>query len=101
MGIILDSRISTPACGECGFSSRDTVLLANHRCDIAQNGGMCEDYPCCGHESGDCNGLLYGSDEAIKDQVYRDFATGHGDCDHADGLYMCQDYGDDWDDEDE
>jgi hypothetical protein len=26
---------------------------------------MCEDYPCCGHEAGDCNGNLYGSDESI------------------------------------
>ena len=26
---------------------------------------MCEDYPCCGHEQGDCEGLRYGSDESI------------------------------------
>ena len=26
---------------------------------------MCEDYPCCGHELGDCDGSLYGSDEDI------------------------------------
>ena len=26
----------------------------------------CEDYPCCGHEAGDCNGGKYGSDESIK-----------------------------------
>lgn len=26
----------------------------------------CEDYPCCGHEWGDCEGLLYGSDEDIR-----------------------------------
>ena len=25
----------------------------------------CEDYPACGHESGDCQGQKYGSDEAI------------------------------------
>lgn len=31
---------------------------------------MCEDYPCCGHEFGDCEGLLYGSDESIKASVY-------------------------------
>lgn len=30
---------------------------------------MCEDYPCCGHEAGDCEGKLYGSDEAIKAAV--------------------------------
>jgi hypothetical protein len=26
---------------------------------------MCEDYPCCGHEAGDCNGQKYGSDAEI------------------------------------
>lgn len=30
----------------------------------------CEDYPCCGHEMNDCDGSLYGSDEAIKASVY-------------------------------
>lgn len=32
---------------------------------------QCEDFPCCGHEQGDCNGQLYGSDEDIKAEVYR------------------------------
>lgn len=31
----------------------------------------CEDFPCCGHERGDCEGQLYGSDEDIKAEVYR------------------------------
>jgi hypothetical protein len=31
---------------------------------------MCEDYPCCGHEYGDCNGQKYGSDESIKEREY-------------------------------
>jgi hypothetical protein len=30
------------------------------------NNGFCEDYPCCGHEWGDCFGQKYGSDESIK-----------------------------------
>lgn len=34
---------------------------------------MCEDYPCCGHEMGDCNGQKYGSDESIKRQAEREF----------------------------
>jgi hypothetical protein len=34
---------------------------------------MCEDYPCCGHERGDCNGQLYGSDESIMAAVYWDY----------------------------
>lgn len=58
-------------CPECDFTSRDVGLLNNHSCDVQQNGGRCEDYPCCGHESGDCNGLRYGSDEAIKADVWR------------------------------
>ena len=31
---------------------------------------MCEDYPCCGHEMGDCRGQKYGSDESIKAAAY-------------------------------
>ena len=31
----------------------------------------CEDFPCCGHELGDCDGSKYGSDESIKAQAYR------------------------------
>lgn len=31
---------------------------------------MCEDYPCCGHELGDCRGQKYGSDESIKEREY-------------------------------
>lgn len=58
-------------CDDCGFSSTDYHLVERHSCDVTLNGGRCEDYPCCGHEAGDCNGLRYGSDEAIKEQVYR------------------------------
>lgn len=50
----------------------------------------CEDYPCCGHELGDCDGSLYGSDESIKARVYEDIRNGHGDCDHQDGIYNCE-----------
>ncbi len=32
---------------------------------------MCEDFPCCGHEMGDCEGALYGSDEDIIAAEYR------------------------------
>lgn len=57
-------------CEDCGFSSTDLPLVQNHSCDVTGNGGRCEDFPCCGHEAGDCNGLLYGSDESIKASVY-------------------------------
>lgn len=32
---------------------------------------MCEDYPCCGHEMGDCEGKRYGSDESIMANAAR------------------------------
>ena len=69
MTIHLDPRVVS-RCSDCGFSSNDIYLLNGHSCDVQKNGGRCEDYPCCGHEFGDCNGLRYGSDEAIKDIVY-------------------------------
>lgn len=50
---------------------------------------QCEDFPCCGHEAGDCDGRLYGSDEDIKAEVERQWATGHGYCDHEYGIYNC------------
>lgn len=61
---------------------------------------FCEDYPCCGHEMGDCDGSLYGSDESIKARVLEDIRNGHGDCDHQDGIYNCEDTGDEDDDVD-
>lgn len=46
----------------------------------------CEDYPCCGHEFGDCDGSKYGSDESIKR-----YAKRHAYCDHEAGVYECDD----------
>jgi hypothetical protein len=88
-----NTHIKFPAtCPECGFSSTDVALLNNHSCDIQANGGHCEDFPCCGHEYGDCNGLKYGSDEAIKSDP-------HLLCDHENGD--CEVYDDDEPEEDE
>ena len=50
----------------------------------------CEDFPCCGHEAGDCYGSLYGSDESIKARVERDWREGHGYCEHDAGIYNCE-----------
>lgn len=36
---------------------------------------MCEDYPCCGHEAGDCQGGKYGSDASLIDAEYRRMAN--------------------------
>ena len=48
---------------------RRTPMLCWHY-QPAKGKVMCEDYPCCGHEFGDCNGQKYGSDESIKASVY-------------------------------
>lgn len=69
----------TMRCDECGFSTKDQPLMESHSCDVQLGGCTCEDYPCCGHEPGDCNGLLYDSDEAIK-------ADPHLLCDHNTGC---------------
>lgn len=69
----------TMRCDTCGFTTHDQALMENHSCEVTENGGRCEDYPCCGHEAGDCNGLLYGSDEAIKSDP-------HILCDHENGI---------------
>lgn len=47
----------------------------------------CEDYPCCGHERGDCEGNLYPSDEAIKQAVYDRGYDDYDDVDNYDESY--------------
>jgi hypothetical protein len=32
---------------------------------------ICEDFPCCGHEMNDCDGSLYGSDDVMKQDMWR------------------------------
>lgn len=69
----------TMTCKECGFATDDQSLMESHSCDVVAFGGACEDFPCCGHESGDCNGLRYGSDAAIQTDP-------HLLCDHNTGA---------------
>jgi hypothetical protein len=100
MTLQLDPRISA-SCSYCNFSSNDPHLLNKHDCEVQLNGGNCEDYPACGHERGDCNGLLYGSDEYIKEQTLEAIRTGHGDCNHAEGQFFCEYQGDEEEYDDE
>jgi hypothetical protein len=72
-------------CEPCGFTTHDQPLMENHSCEVQSNGGHCEDYPCCGHEWGDCNGEKYGSDEVIKE-----YTMAHVMCDHENGIYECE-----------
>lgn len=68
MSVVLSN--STITCDDCGFTTRDFHLAQRHSCEVTAQGGRCEDFPCCGHEAGDCNGEKYGSDEWIKEQEY-------------------------------
>lgn len=61
------------SCPDCGLTSADVGILNNHSCDVERAGGYCEDFPACGHERGDCNGLRYGSDASIIADVERAF----------------------------
>lgn len=89
----MTNQLTAPAaCTVCGFSTTDINLLANHSCDVQENGGHCEDYPCCGHEQGDCNGLKYGSDQAIQ-------ADPHLLCDHNTGTCEVEAQDEDEDDD--
>lgn len=44
-------------CNECGTVGSPR-WMETHNCsavqDVAQFGGRCEDYPCCGHANGEC-----------------------------------------------
>ena len=55
------------------------VLTSDEQGDLIQTSGYCEDYPCCGHEAGDCFGQKYGSDEDIKRRVYERWERGEQD----------------------
>lgn len=91
----MTNTLRSPAtCDTCNFSTTDLALLGGHSCDIQLNGGHCEDFPCCGHEYGDCNGLKYGSDESIKSDP-------HLLCDHEAGDCELADEYDDYDEEDD
>ena len=50
---------------KAGFTLDEVQLTA-----VSGKPSRCEDFPCCGHEAGDCNGGLYGSDESIKNRIY-------------------------------
>jgi hypothetical protein len=89
MGVLLKHG-ATVTCPECGFCTADTALFNNHSCDIQAQGGICEDYPACGHEQGDCNGQRYGSDEFIKEDAMR-----HFECEHEHGFCRLDDRDDD------
>jgi hypothetical protein len=42
----------TLECTDCGFTGSEEEV-AVHDCYVQEQGGRCEDYPCCGHTDGD------------------------------------------------
>lgn len=42
----------TVTCNDCSFSG-PIKSVELHDCQIQEQGGRCEDYPCCGHTDGD------------------------------------------------
>lgn len=59
-------------CNTCGYSgSIGNVKL--HSCQIQEQGGRCEDYPCCGHTDGDgCQTLESHTSEYWMNLMQRD-----------------------------
>lgn len=88
-----DTRRAT--CNDCGYSG-SLAALELHSCQIQEQGGRCEDYPCCGHTDGDgCQTLP----EHTADYYLRNPALTHLGCDHNTGYcnyeYECEDDDDD------
>lgn len=49
----MKTRYTMPVtCNQCGHSA-SVADIELHSCTIAESGGRCEDYPCCGHTDGD------------------------------------------------
>jgi hypothetical protein len=48
----LHTKDQMVATHECGFTGT-LAALELHSCTIQEQGGRCEDYPCCGHTDGD------------------------------------------------
>lgn len=77
----------------CGYAGT-LADIAVHSCQIEENGGQCEDYPCCGHT----DGLGCQTTASMTSEYYADNpAMTHLGCDHEAGY--C-DYEDDEEPED-
>lgn len=52
-------------CPDCTYTDRNLHRFQAHTC-TPPSSNYCEDYPCCGHELGDCYGLKYGTDDDLR-----------------------------------
>lgn len=80
-------------CVSCEFSTNDLSKFDSHECPADEPmRDYCEDFPCCGHERGDCNGRKYGSDESI----WRDAERAFYDEDYAYAMERQAEYDEMW-----
>lgn len=52
----MSDQAPTFTCNQCNTSGSDTWMRTHdcrHNQYVDENGGRCEDYPCCGHTDGD------------------------------------------------
>lgn len=92
MTAIIDTMRAT--CAECGHTAT-LAGLALHSCELVAQGGLCEDYPCCGHTDGDgCQTLPRHTSEFYR----RNPAETHLGCDHNTGHCDYEDW-EGWDDD--
>ena len=83
-------------CADCGYTSTLAGLRV-HSCYVQQQGGRCEDYPCCGHTDGDgCQTLP----EHTSAYWLEGPGRKHLGCDHEAGWCEAED-DDDLEDDDE
>ena len=74
---------ATFSCNTC-HTTGSLTWMSNHPCgriaDLAETGGRCEDFPCCGHTDGDgCAPLESHTKEFWQDNPHRM-------CSHEDGF---------------
>lgn len=76
-------------CNRCKFSGSEAEVKV-HSCYVQEQGGRCEDYPCCGHTDGDgCQTRPEHTSEYWA-------SSPHLGCDHEAGI--CEAY-DDYDED--
>ena len=81
------TKVRTFTCNDCG-SNGSTRWMEKHDCErnqeLNENGGQCEDYPCCGHTDGDgCATLESHTSEYWTDWITARIHAGY-DMDDAD-----------------
>ena len=88
-----DTRRAT--CDDCGYSGT-LAALEVHSCYVQEQGGRCEDYPCCGHtDDNPCERQWYDEPDAFDTTK-----NPHALCDHENGecdvdYYEDEEYEDD------